>query len=93
MILATLFQHHSEALNMILNEPKYCPIVEVELKKVMNKIFEGDHYYPGKDSRSILESKWHYFVLETPSLCRKGFLVSIFLCDSNMTVSREPISE
>ena len=43
MILVTHFQHHSEALNMILNDPKYCPIIEVNPKKFMNKRFEGSH--------------------------------------------------
>ena len=78
---------------MFLNEPKYNPIVELDLKRFMNKKFEGNHYYTGKNSSSILESKGHYRVLETTPLRRKGFLMSISLCDSNMMVSREPISE
>ena len=93
MILATPFQHHYEALNMILNEPKYHPIVEVDLKKFMDKIFEGNHYYPGKDSRSILESKENDCVLKTSTLRRKGCLVSIFLCDDDLMVARETISK
>ena len=78
---------------MILNEPKYYSIVEVDLKQFMNKIFECNHYYLGKDSRSILESKGNYHVLETTPLCHKGSLVSIFLCDYYMMVAREPINE
>ena len=93
MVLVTPFQHHFEALNMILNEPKYYPIVEVYLKKFMNKIFEGNHYYPGKDSRRILESKGNYCVLETTPLHHKGYILSIFLGDFDMMVSKEPISE
>ena len=93
MILETPFQHHSEALNMILNEPKYHPIVEVDLKKFMDKIFEGNHYYPGKDSRSILESKGHDRILETPPLHHKNSLVPIFLRDYDLMVSIEPISK
>ena len=78
---------------MILNEPKYGPIVKEDIEKFMNKIFEGNHYYLGKNSRSILDSKGHYRVVETTPLRRKGFLVSVFLCDSNMMVAKEPISE
>ena len=93
MILVKPFQHHSEALDMILNEPKYCLIPKVNLNKFMNKIFEGKHYYPGKDSRSILESKGHDCVLKTSPLHRKGCLLSILLCDYEMMVAREPISK
>ena len=78
---------------MILNEPIYSSILKVDLKKFMNEIFEGTHYYFRKNSRSILESKGHYRVLETTPLRRKGFLVSIFLCDSDLMVAREPISK
>ena len=93
MILKTPLQHHYEALNMILNEPKYRPIVEVELNKFMYKIFAGSHYYTRKDSRRILESKGHYRVLKKTPLHHKGCLVSVFLCDSNLMVAREPINE
>ena len=68
MIRATPFQHHYEALNMILNDPKYHPIFEVDRNRFMNKIFEGNHYYLGKDSRSILDSKGHDYVLKTSPL-------------------------
>ena len=88
-----MFQNHPEALNMIIIDPKYCPIVELDLKKFMNKIFECNHYYSKKDSMSILESKVHYYILETPPLRHKGCLVSIFLCDSDLMVSKEPINE
>ena len=89
----TTFRHHHEALNMILNELEYRPIVKVELNKFMNKIFEGNHYYPRKNNSSILESKGNYRVLETIPLRRKGGPVSVFLCNSNMMVAREPINE
>ena len=79
---------------MILNEPKYCPIVKIDFKKFVNKVFKGSDYYFGKNSRSILESKGNYRVLEiTPPLHCKGGLVSIFLCDSNMMVTIETFSE
>ena len=78
---------------MILNDPKYCPIIEVDLKKFMNKIFEGNYYYSGKNNRIILDSKGHYLVLETPPLHRKGDLGLVFLYDSNLMVTRETISE
>ena len=87
------FQHHLEALNMILNEPKYCPILEVDLNKFMNKKFKGNDYYSRKNNRSILESKGNYYVLETTPLCHKGCLVPVFLCDSNLMVAKEPISD
>ena len=50
---------------MILNEPEYRPIIKVDLNKFMIKIFESNHFYPRKNSKSILESKGHYHVLET----------------------------
>ena len=88
-----MFQHHPKALNMILNEPKYVPIIDIDLKKFKNKIIEGNHYYYGKNNKSILESKGNYRILETIPLHRKGCLVLIFLCDSDMMVAREPISK
>ena len=78
---------------MILNEPKYLPIVKLDLNKFMNKIFERNHYYLGKDSRIILDSKGNYHILETPPLYCKGCHVSIFLHDYDLMVAREPISE
>ena len=74
---------------MIINEPKYYSIIKVDFKKFVNKIFKGNNYYSGKNSRSIL--KGHCRVLETPPLRHKGGLVSIFLCNSNLMVSRETI--
>ena len=93
MILETLFQHHPKALNMILNEPKYCAIIEVYFNKFMNKIFESNYYYSGKNNKSIIESKWHYRVLVATPLHCKGCLMSIFLCDYDLMVAREAISE
>ena len=93
MILSTPFQHHSKALNMIFNEPKYSPIIELELNKLMNKILERNHYYLGKDSRSVVESKGLYHILETPPLHCKSGLVLIFLRNSDMMVAKEPISK
>ena len=78
---------------MILNDPKYCPIVEVDLKKFKDKILEGNIYYPGKDSGSILESKGNYRVLKTTPLHCKGCIMPNFLCNYNMMVAREPIGE
>ena len=52
-----MFQDHYKAPNMIFYDPKQRPIIELDLKKFMNKLFESIHYYPGKYSRSILESK------------------------------------
>ena len=78
---------------MILNDPKYCPIIKVYFNKFVNKIFKGNSYYSGKNSRSILKCKRHDCILQTPPLHRKGGLVSIFLCNSNMMVTRETISE
>ena len=59
----------------------------------MNKIFEGNHYYHGKKTMNILESKGNYRALEINPLRRKGCLVSVFLCDFDPMVAREPISE
>ena len=83
-----MFQHHPKDLNMILNEPKYYPIIKVDFRKFVNKVFKGNDHYFGKNSKSILESKGHYRVLEKPPLCHKGGVVSIFLCDSNLLVTR-----
>ena len=88
LILGKMFQHHPQSLNMIFNEPKYRPIIEVDLKKFMNKIFEGNYYYSGKNSRRIIDFKGNYHILEITPLYCKGFIVSILLCDSNLMLYR-----
>ena len=88
MILSKLFQHHFEALNMIFYEPKHRRVIEVDLKKLMNKILESSHYYPGKYSRNILDSKGHSCFLKTSPLRRKGCLLSIFLQNYDVMVAR-----
>ena len=89
----TPFQHHSKAPNMIFYDPKHYPIIELDLKKFMNKVFESIHNYLGKDSRRIIEVKGNYHILETPPLCHKGCLVSIFLHNYDLMVAKEPISK
>ena len=91
--MSTSSQYHYEDLNVILYDPKHLLIIEVDLNKIMNKILERCHYYPRKDNRRILESKGHNFVLKTSPLHRKGCLVSIFLCDYDLMVAREPIGK
>ena len=76
-----MFQHHLEALNMILNEPKYYPIVEVDLKKFMNKIFEGNHYYPEKIIGAFLSPKGITVYLKQPHSVTK-----VVLCQSSFAI-------
>ena len=93
MALLTAFQHYFESLNMIFYESKYRSVIKVDFKKLMNKIFESNHNYPGKYNRCILESKWHQCVLETTLLHHKCGLVSIFLRNSNLMKIIESISK
>ena len=59
----------------------------------MNKILERNHYYLGKDSKSVVASKGHYHILETPPLrCKSGILL-IFLRNSDTMVAKKPISK
>ena len=87
MILVTSFQHHYEDINMILNDPKYCPILKLDFNKFENKFFKGSDYYSGKYSRSILDSKGNYCALETPPLHHKGGIVLVLICNYNLMVT------
>ena len=59
----------------------------------MDKIFKSSYHYPRKNSRCILESKWHYRVLEIAPFYQKGHLVSILFKNLNLMVSRNPSIE
>ena len=60
-----MFQHHSKDLNMVFYETKYHPIIKLDFKKFLYKIFKGGYYNSGKNHRNILESKGNYHILET----------------------------
>ena len=87
------FQHHTKALNMILNKPKYYPIIEVDFKKFVYKIFKGSYYNSGKNCRGILKSKWHYRILKPSPLCHKVILVSVFICNPDLMVTKKSIHD
>ena len=85
------FQHHSEALNILFYDSNYSLVIKIEFKKRMDKIFEGNNDYTGKDSRLILDSKKNHCILETSPLCCKGSLLLIFLRNCDLMVTQEPI--
>ena len=59
----------------------------------MNKFLECHNNHARKYSRRILQSKWHYIVLKTTPLSRKGCLAPILQRDFYLVVPKEPINE
>ena len=78
---------------MVFYQPKHSLFIKVHLQKLMNEFFECSNDYTQKNLRHILESERHYTVLKTSPFSHEGHLASIFRCDFDLMVPREPISE
>ena len=75
---------------MVPNQTIHYPIIHVNLKKFLNKIFTCSNGNSRKYRRCILQHKRHHCVLEATPFRKKCHFMSIFFCDSYLVITKNP---
>ena len=92
-MLATPFQHQSQAVHMVPNQSIDNLVIHIHLQEVLNKIFKYRDNYVREYNWCILQPKRHDCILKTSPLSDKHSLITILLRNMDLVVSQEAIPE